>query len=92
MAAAKVLNDFAKGNDKLVLKAGCYAATSSMKPASRRLLPFPAARNSRQAAGVMEAPVSALPVAAALAKKREGEGALPDLTLYVTQESDLGAN
>jgi hypothetical protein len=45
VAAAKVLNDFAKGNDKLVLKTGAYAARCSTRLRFRLWPRSPAAKN-----------------------------------------------
>jgi len=47
VAAAKVLNDFAKGNDKIVLRAGSYAGKTLDKAAVQALVtPASAARGS----------------------------------------------
>ena len=77
VAAAKVLNDFAKGNDKFVLKGGCYAGKVLDKAGVQALASIPG-RDQLLAMllGVMKAPVSSFAGAmAALAKKREAEGA-----------------
>ncbi len=77
VAAAKVLDDFAKGNDKLVLKAGSYAG----KPLDQNGVKALAATPGREQLiamllGVMQAPLTGFAGAmAALAKKREEEGA-----------------
>ena len=75
VAAAKVMQDFAKGNDKLVIKAGNYAGKSLDKAGVSALASIP----SRdvllaQLLGVMLAPVSgfARGLAALAAKKSEG--------------------
>jgi large subunit ribosomal protein L10 len=73
VAAAKVLNDFAKGNDKLVLKAGSYAGKVLDKAGVQALASIPS-RDELLAKllGVMKAPVSGFAGAmAALAKQRE---------------------
>lgn len=73
VAAAKVLNEFAKGNDKLVLKAGCYAGKVLDKAGVQALASIPS-RDELLAKllGVMKAPVSGFAGAmAALAKQRE---------------------
>lgn len=73
VAAAKVLNDFAKTNDKLVLKAGCYAGKMLDKAGVQALASIPS-RDELLARllGVMQAPVSGFAVClAALAKQRE---------------------
>ena len=76
VAAAKVLQDFAKTNDKLVIKAGNFAGKSLDKAAVASLASIP----SRdvllaQLLGLMQAPVSAFAraLAALAAKKSEGE-------------------
>lgn len=73
VAAAKILNDFAKGNDKLVLKAGSYAGKVLDKAGVQALASIPG-RDELLAKllGVMQAPVSGFAGAlAALAKQRE---------------------
>lgn len=77
VAAAKVLNDFAKGNDKLVLKAGSYAGKVLDKAGVQALASIPGREELiARLLGVMQAPVSGFAGAlAALAKKREEEGA-----------------
>lgn len=77
VAAAKVLNDFAKTNDKLVIKAGSYAGNTLDKAGVQALASIPS-RDELLAKllGVMQAPVSGMAGAlAALAKKREEEAA-----------------
>lgn len=77
VAAAKVLNDFAKANDKLVLKAGSYAGKVLDKAGVQALASIPGREELiARLLGVMQAPVSGFAGAlAALAKKREEEGA-----------------
>ena len=77
VAAAKVLNDFAKGNDKLVLKAGCYAGNVLDQAGVKALASIPSREELlAKLLGVMQAPVSGFAGAlAALAKKRETEAA-----------------
>ena len=77
VAAAKVLNDFAKGNDKIVLRAGSYAGKTLDKAAVQALASIPSREELlARLVGVMQAPVSGMAgVLAALAKKREEEGA-----------------
>jgi len=75
VAAAKVINDFAKTNDKLVIKAGNYAGkaldTALASIPSREVL-------LAQLLGIMQAPVSGFARAlAALAAKKEAESAAP---------------
>lgn len=77
VAAAKVLNDFAKSNDKLVIKAGCYAGNVLDKAGVQALASIPSREELlAKLLGVMQAPVSGFAGAlAALAKKREEEAA-----------------
>jgi len=74
VAAAKVLSDFAKTNDKLVLKAGSYAGKVLDAAGVQALASIPS-RDELLARllGVMQAPVSGFAVVlAALAKQRGG--------------------
>ena len=77
VAAARVLNDFAKGNDKFVLKGGCYAGKVLDKAGVQALASIPGREQLlSMLLGVMKAPVSSFAGAmAALAKKREEESA-----------------
>lgn len=74
VAAAKVLQEFSKGNDKLVLRAGAYAGKVLDKAGVQALAAIPG-RDELLARllGVMKAPVSGFAIAlGALAKQREG--------------------
>ncbi|MFZ5483199.1 MAG: 50S ribosomal protein L10 [Pseudomonadota bacterium] len=75
VAAAKVLNDFAKGNDKLVLKVGCYDGKVLDKAGVQALASIPSREELlAKLLGVMQAPLTGFVGAmAALAKKREEE-------------------
>lgn len=77
VAAAKVVSDFAKTNDKLVIKAGNYAGKSLDKAGVAALANIPTREVLlSQLLGVMQAPVSAFARGlAALAAKKEGEAA-----------------
>ena len=77
VAAAKVLNDFAKTNDKLVLKAGVYSGNVLDKAGVQALASIPSREELlAKLLGVMKAPVSGFAVAlGALTKKREEEAA-----------------
>lgn len=77
VAAAKVVNDFAKTNDKLVIKAGNYAGKQLDKSGVAALANIPTREVLlAQLLGVMQAPVSAFARGlAALAAKKEGEAA-----------------
>lgn len=73
VAAAKVLNDFAKTNDKLVLKAGCYGGKLLDKTSLQALASIPSREELlSKLLGIMQAPVTGFACAlAALAKQRE---------------------
>lgn len=73
VAAAKVLNDFAKNNDKLVLKAGVYAGKLLDQAGIQALASIPSREELlSKLLGVMKAPVAGFAVAlGALAKQRE---------------------
>jgi large subunit ribosomal protein L10 len=74
VAAAKVLSEFAKANDKLVLKAGCYAGKVLDADGVQALASIPSREELlARLLGVMQAPVSGFAVVlAALAKQRGG--------------------
>ena len=77
IAAAKVLNDFAKSNDKLILKAGSYAGETLDAAGVKALASIPSREELlAKLLGVLMAPLSGMAVClGALAKKREEEGA-----------------
>lgn len=77
VAAAKVVHEFAKSNDKLVIKAGNYAGKSLDKAAVSALASIPTREVLiAQLLGVMQAPVSGFARAlAALSAKKEAEAA-----------------
>ncbi len=77
VAAAKVINDFAKSNDKLVVKAGNFAGKSLDKAAVAALASIPSREILiSQLLGIMQAPVSGFARGlAALAVKKEAEAA-----------------
>ncbi|HMN78062.1 MAG TPA: 50S ribosomal protein L10 [Burkholderiaceae bacterium] len=76
VAAAKVIADFAKGNDKLVVTAGAYAGKLLDAEGVKSLAAIPSKEVLlSQLLGLMKSPISRLAgVLAALADKR-GEGA-----------------
>ena len=76
VAAAKVISDFAKGNDKLVVKAGAYAGKALSADGVKALAAIPSKEVLlSQLLGLMQSPISRFArVLAALAEKR-GEGA-----------------
>ena len=73
VAAAKVLSDFAKANEKMVLRAGSYAGNVLDKAGVQALAAIPSREELlAKLLGVMKAPVSGFAVAlGALAKQRE---------------------
>ena len=77
VAAAKIMQDFAKSNDKLVIKAGSYAGKPLDKAAVVALANSPPREVLiSQFLGVMLAPVSGMArVLAAVAAKKETESA-----------------
>jgi large subunit ribosomal protein L10 len=77
VAAAKVIADFAKTNDKLVVKAGNYAGKPLDKAAVIALASIPTREVLiAQLLGIMLAPVSGMARAlAAVAAKKEAEAA-----------------
>ena len=75
VAAAKVIADFAKGNDKLVIRGGAYAGRALDANAVKALAAIPSREVLiSQVAGLLKAPIQRLAgVLAALAEKK-GEG------------------
>lgn len=76
VAAAKVISDFAKTNDKLIVKAGAYAGKALDANGVKALAAIPSKEVLlAQIAGLLKSPVQRMAgVLAALAEKR-GEGA-----------------
>jgi len=74
VAAAKVLADFAKGNDKLVLKGGAYAGKALDADGVKSLAAIPAREVLiAQVAGLLKSPIQRVAgVLAALAEKKAG--------------------
>jgi large subunit ribosomal protein L10 len=79
VAAAKVISDFAKGNDKLVIKAGAYAGKILDADGIKALASVPSREVLlSQIAGLLMSPVQNLAaVVAALAEQRGGGEAAP---------------
>ncbi|MCS6763257.1 MAG: 50S ribosomal protein L10 [Candidatus Protistobacter heckmanni] len=77
VAAAKVLNDFAKTNDKLILKAGSYNGKVLDVNAVKALASVPGRKELiSMLLGVMQAPVSGMArVLAAVGEKKQAESA-----------------
>jgi large subunit ribosomal protein L10 len=73
VAAAKVLSDFAKGNDKLIVKAGAHAGQALDASGVKALADIPSKEVLlSQLLGLMQSPISRLArVLAAIAEKRE---------------------
>jgi large subunit ribosomal protein L10 len=84
VAAAKVVADFAKGNEKLVLKAGAYAGKALDANGVKALAAIPSREVLiSQVAGLLKSPIQRLAaVVAAVAEKKGGpapaEGSAPD--------------
>ena len=77
IAAAKVVNDFSKSNDKLVIKAGSYEGKVMDKAGVQALANIPSREELlSKLLFVMQAPVSGMARAlAALAEKKQAEAA-----------------
>ncbi len=74
VAAAKVIADFAKGNDKLIIKAGAYAGKALDANGVKALAAIPSKEVLlAQLLGLMQSPISRLArVVAAIAEKKGG--------------------
>ena len=79
VAAAKVIADFAKGNDKLIVKAGAYAGKVLDANGVKALAAIPTKEVLlSQLLGLMQSPVSRMArVLAAIAEKRNEGAAAP---------------
>jgi large subunit ribosomal protein L10 len=79
VAAAKVIADFAKGNDKLVVKAGAYAGKTLDAEGVKALAAIPSREVLlAQIAGLLMSPVQRMAaVLAALAEKKGGGAEAP---------------
>jgi large subunit ribosomal protein L10 len=80
VAAAKVIADFAKGNDKLIIKAGAYAGKVLDANGVKALAAIPSKEVLlAQLLGLMQSPVSRLArVVAAIAEKKGAGEAAPE--------------
>ena len=78
VAAAKVISDFAKGNDKLVVKGGAYAGKALDANGVKALAAIPSREVLiAQIAGLLKSPIQRLAgVLAAVAEKRGGGAAV----------------
>jgi large subunit ribosomal protein L10 len=78
VAAAKVIADFAKGNDKLVIKAGAYAGKVLNADGVKSLAAIPSKEVLlSQLLGLMQSPVSRFARAVAAVAEKKSEGAAP---------------
>ena len=79
VAAAKVISDFAKGNDKLIVKAGAHAGKALDAKALSSLASIPSKEVLlSQLLGLMQSPVSRIArVLAAVAEKKGGGAEAP---------------
>jgi large subunit ribosomal protein L10 len=77
VAAAKVVSDFAKGNDKLVIKGGAYAGKALNADGIKALAAIPSREVLiAQVAGLLKSPIQRMAgVLAAVAEKRGGGAA-----------------
>jgi large subunit ribosomal protein L10 len=76
VAAAKVIADFAKGNDKLVLKAGAYAGKALDAEGVKALAAIPSKEVLlAQLLGLMQSPISRIARAIAAVSEKKGGGA-----------------
>ena len=79
VAAAKVISDFAKGNDKLIVKAGAYAGKALNAEGVKALASIPSKEVLlSQLAGLLKSPIQrTAAVLAALAEKKGGGAEAP---------------
>ena len=93
VAAAKVLSDFAKGNDKLIIKAGAYAGKALTADGIKALAAVPSREVLlSQIAGLLLSPVQRLAaVVAALAEKRGGGAAAEEASADTAEAAPAAA-
>jgi large subunit ribosomal protein L10 len=78
VAAAKVIADFAKGNDKLVIKAGAYAGKALDANGVKALAAIPSKEVLlSQVAGLLKSPVQRMAAVVAALAAKKGESAAP---------------
>ena len=89
VAAAKVLSDFAKGNDKLVVKGGAYAGKMLDADGVKALASIPSREVLiAQIAGLLKSPIQRMAgVLAALAEKRGAAEAPAEVAAEVATEA-----
>jgi large subunit ribosomal protein L10 len=80
VAAAKVLADFARGNDKLVIKGGAYAGRALNADAVKALAAIPSREVLiAQVAGLLMSPIQRLAGVIAAVAEKKGGGAVAEL-------------
>jgi len=78
VAAAKVIADFAKGNDKLVIKGGAYAGKALDANGVKSLASIPSREVLiAQVAGLLKSPIQRLAGVVAAVAEKKGAGAAP---------------
>lgn len=92
VAAAKVIADFAKGNDKLVIKGGAYAGKVLNADGVKALAAIPSREVLiAQVAGLLKSPIQRMAgVLAAVAEKR-GAGAAAEVANDATAQAPAAA-
>jgi large subunit ribosomal protein L10 len=93
VAAAKVIADFAKGNDKLVIKAGAYAGKKLNPDGVKALASIPSKEVLlAQLAGLLKSPIARTArVLAALAEKRAAGAPAPEAAPEAAAEAPAEA-
>ena len=94
VAAAKVLSDFAKSNDKLVIKSGAYAGKALDATGVKALAAIPSKEVLlAQLLGLMQSPISRFArVLAALAEQRGGGPAAEDAAAPAASDAPFAAD
>jgi large subunit ribosomal protein L10 len=78
VAAAKVISDFAKSNDKLIIKGGAYAGKALNAEGVKALAAIPSREVLiSQVAGLLKSPVQRFAAVMAALAAKKGEGAAP---------------
>ena len=86
VAAAKVIADFAKGNDKLVIKAGAHAGKALDAKGVQSLAAIPSKEVLlSQLLGLMQSPITRIARVLAMLAEKRGEGASPSETAPVEE-------
>jgi large subunit ribosomal protein L10 len=92
VAAAKVISDFSKTNDKLVVKAGNYAGKSLDKAAVTALANIPSREVLlAQVLGMMLVPVASFTRGLAALAAKKGEGAEPAAAAPAAESTEAAA-